>query len=372
MFKISKKIIPLIIIHLLLSSSLFSQTWSLKTGWELLGSNKAITDLSVFNSECVNGVFAYKKGDSSIWETYPSGDLTSIDEGQGFWVYMKKDCDFDTLASRGDMIIKRVEVNATSTREYKFYKPNSLENDASLLFYFHGEIGMANDDNEYTITNGGALTNYNKDYILSTMANTENIIVAYPLGSIFFYPSTKFLPKKTFNWNDDSNLIFFDKMVEYITTTYPQINKKKIYVTGFSNGASFSFRLAGARVNVLAGASATSSRYGLIKNGVLREEPFLNDNLSTPLIAFHGLKDNLTLGMEESLDNWHTIENKGSLEGAEKVQVSIGEYNTTRKTYKNGISDLEIYLIEDVRHSVSMEVVGRVMWDFLKKHIRNN
>ena len=372
MFKIYKKIISLIAMHLLLSSFLFPQTWSLKTGWDLLGSDKAITDLSVFNSQCVKKVYAYKKGGSSIWETYPDGDLTSIDEGQGFWVDMKKDCDFNTLASKGDMIIKSVEINATSTREYKFYKPNNLANDASLLFYFHGEIGVLNDGNEYTLTNGGALTGFNKDYILSTIANTENIIVAYPLGSVFFYPSTKFAPKKVFNWNNNSNLTFFDKMVDYLTTTYPQINKKKIYITGFSNGASFSFRLAGERASVLAGASATSGRYGLVKNGVTRDEAFLNDGISTPMIAFHGLDDRKTADMEETTNDWHTLENKGSLDGATKVQVSINEYNTTKKTYKNGISDLELYLIKDEGHSVSMESVGRTMWKFLKNHIRNN
>ena len=81
--------------------------------------------------------------------------------------------------------------------------------------------------------------------------------------------------------------------------------------------------------------AVVSSRFNLKKDGKLIDNiDFINDDISTPIIAFHGLLDNITAGMEQSVDLWHEIENKGTIDDATKEEVEVGRYYTTKKHIK--------------------------------------
>ena len=398
MFSIYKKIITLIFVQFLFSSFLFPQAWSLEKGWHLLGSDRDINDMFKFKPVCAGNIYVYHTGKVSNWLTYP-GDLTSIKKGQGFWIHIKKnDCKISTSPSEkpssdgtnrpssekpskngtngtssgessndGTMSIGTLNLNGV-TREYRFYKPDSLSNGASLMFYFHGSRPINASLRVPDNLQDGLLQGANESHIFNELARTDNIMIVYPLSTIRDYGGGI----KDASWShSDTEVAYFDKLVEHFTSTYSELGNSKIYVTGHSSGAIFSFKLAGERASVIAGAGAVSSRFNLIKNGQLvNGVNFTNDGISTPLIAFHGLNDIKTQGMENSVDTWHTIENKGTLNDATKEAVTIGQYSTTKKTYKNGISDIELYLIENEGHSVSWSAIGRVMWDFLKSHTR--
>ncbi len=383
MKSIYKKSMIIVISQLLLTSFIFSQSWNFKQGWDLKGSSGTIEDLSVFTSECVEKMYSYNKGETSIWSTYP-GDLTTIKAGKGFWINMKKDCTIQSVSAeekalQENMTIASIEVNG-ETRQFKFYTPTNLTNDASLIFYFHG--GIAIYPNTPSSIENGLLSYLSKNHVWSKIADTENIMVVYPLGSIkdFTASSTKTSPSratdrynKEYNWIYSKDLDYFDKLLEYFTTNHPKINSKKVYISGHSAGASFTFRLAGERTSVLAGAVAVSGRLKLTKGGVtIPGYDFIKDEISIPLMAFHGSDDGKTKGMESNLDDWHTIENHGSLEGATKVDLDIGKYSLTKKTYKGGISDLEFYVVKNQGHRVPWDVLGYNMWDFLKSHVRED
>ncbi len=69
--------------------SLNAQVLNVTKNWNLFGAVLKIDDLSPFDDECVKSVFVYKDNN---WVIYSKGDLESIDEGVGFWVYAGDDC----------------------------------------------------------------------------------------------------------------------------------------------------------------------------------------------------------------------------------------------------------------------------------------
>ncbi len=372
MFYIYKKIIVFIVAQLLFSSFLFSQFWSIKEGWHLLGSNSNISDMSKLKPRCIDKIYSYNKMEESIWLTYP-GDLTSLKKGQGFWIKATADrCKINTFIlenpnNNGKMTRATLDLNGV-TREYRFYKPNNLNNNASLMFYFHGSAIINTNVGNLDNLADGLFKSANEDHILNKLARDENMMIIYPLSTVKDYGEGR----KNASWShSDTEVTYFDKLVEHFISTYPELSNKKIYVSGHSSGAIFSFQLAGERATIIAGAGAVSSRFNLIKNGKLIDGvDFINDNISTPLIAFRGLNDDRTEGMEESVDVWHSKENKGTTNDATKEEIEIGQYYITKKTYKNGISDMELYLVKAEGHSVSWHTIMDTMWSFLKSHTR--
>lgn len=82
----------IILILLLGALTLNAQMFNLKQGWGLVGAVEDIDKLNAFTTECVGSMHTY---DGSKWNVYPEGDLTKISQGEGFWVYSKKDCNID-------------------------------------------------------------------------------------------------------------------------------------------------------------------------------------------------------------------------------------------------------------------------------------
>lgn len=249
-------------------------------------------------------------------------------------------------------------------REYSFYKPENLTSDASLIFYFHGSIFLQGENKSLK---DGVLSS-NKYHILNEIAKEHNAIVVYPYSSV--YDSDNAKASAIAYWREEGDEIaYFDKLVEHFKSTYSQINDKKIYVSGHSSGASFSFRLAGLRANIIAAAAPVSGSKSIRKNAQITVD-FTNDGISTPIIAFRGENDFLTKGMKENMDTWQEVENKGTITTATEENIQVGNYNTIRKTYNDGISDIIFYTVKDVAHGVSWREIAPIMWDFMKSHIR--
>jgi len=295
---IYKKIIMALMLNLLLSSFVFSQEWTLKKGWGLLGANSDIINFSNIDLGCVEKLYIYDKTSTPHkWIVYPDNSSTTIRKGKGFWINMKKDCTITTDLVENPDLIRNVKTETILVngieRKYKIYIPENLSPDASVMFYFHGARTTPGDIRFAGIHNP-----------ILKLANENNIIAIYPLSSFSVVGGE-------FNWTHSlaKEEEYFDKLLQYLIDTYPKINAKKVYVTGHSSGASFALNLAGTRANKIAAAGITSGRVSLNSEN----DGFTNDNISTPLIAFHGINDTITQGMENSIDLWHTLENKGTL-----------------------------------------------------------
>ncbi|OGF46285.1 MAG: hypothetical protein A2231_08565 [Candidatus Firestonebacteria bacterium RIFOXYA2_FULL_40_8] len=119
------------------------------------------------------------------------------------------------------------------TRTFRVYVPSAYESSRStpLLFVLHGGGGDAVKTEQ--LTKSG----------FNTLSETEKFIVVYPNGI-------------ENNWNDGRNITiqpamkenvndvgFISALIDVMSSKY-NIDKKRVYSTGISNGAHMSFRLA--------------------------------------------------------------------------------------------------------------------------------
>lgn len=166
-------------------------------------------------------------------------------------------------------------------RFFRFYIPENLSDDASLIFRFHGAIASPN-----------PIESIQSNYILNRIADTANIVVVYPQGTLSQSGTTKWTER-------DKDLAFFDEMLTYFQTNIPSINPKRVYVCGHSSGAIFSFTLAGYRADKIAAAVPVAGQINLTRD---TEYPFLEDNISTHVRAYNGTADN-TVNFEIAYNN---------------------------------------------------------------------
>jgi poly(3-hydroxybutyrate) depolymerase len=244
-------------------------------------------------------------------------------------------------------------------RNFKFYVPQNFSDDASLLFRFHGSYSVSTDPNKGLPDPVAGIKN---DYVLNKIANTENIVVVYPVGSLI---------NTSIGWNKtESELRFFDEMLEYFKSNFDEINFNRVYVCGHSSGAIFSFALAGYRAEKIAAAVPVSGQYRMV-NGV--NDSFVLDNLSIPLRAYNGTADPKVHyeAVYQNLSIWFEKENKGDSDNIEEATITLGSYDVEVIRWQGGQSDLELYSLKNVGHGISWNTIGESMWEFMKSHSKN-
>ena len=251
-----------------------------------------------------------------------------------------------------------IKVN-NQDRNFKFYVPKNLFDDASLLFRFHGSYRISSDPNKPLPDPVNGIRN---DHVLNRIADTENIVVVFPVGS---------LGGTSIGWtNKEAELKFFDEMLEYFRLHDPNIDFNKVYVCGHSSGAIFSFALAGYRTDKIAAAVSVSGQYRLV-NGV--NDSFVSDNVSIPFRAYNGTIDESVRYQSayNNLNIWSELENKGDSANRVITNLSIANYDILKTEWKGGLSDLELYSLQGVGHGISWNTIGDSMWEFMKSHIKN-
>ena len=251
-----------------------------------------------------------------------------------------------------------IEVNSQD-RNFKFYVPENLSGDASLLFRFHGSYRVSSDPNKELPDPVYGIRN---DYVLNEIADTENIVVVFPVGSN---------GGTSIGWTDkEKELKFFDELLEYFESQIKNINFNKVYVCGHSSGAIFSFALAGYRTDKIAAAVSVSGQYRLV-NGV--NDSFVSDNVSIPFRAYNGTIDESVRYQSayNNLNIWAELENKGDSANRVTTNISIANYDILKTEWKGGLSDLELYSLQGVGHGISWNTIGESMWEFMKSYKKN-
>jgi polyhydroxybutyrate depolymerase len=131
---------------------------------------------------------------------------------------------------------------------------------------------------------------------LNEKANTEGFIVAYPDG--WNYSVTA---NKTQSWNayegwaqGKDDVAFIDQNIELIGRHY-NIDRNRIYATGFSNGASMCYRL-GHKLSCKIAAIAPHSGY-------FNYWPVSFPNCRVPVLHLHGIKDGIAQYNASSVEN---------------------------------------------------------------------
>lgn len=175
------------------------------------------------------------------------------------------------LQSTAQQIINASVMVDGSQRDYILYIPANYSSGtpAPLVFNFHG------------YTSSAAIVKSRAAF--EAIADTAGFIVAHPQGSDLSGAS---------HWNvggwtaasKANDIGFTSAMIDSISANY-NIDAKRIYSTGFSNGGFFSYQLACQLSNKIAAiASVSGSMTNMIKDNCNAQHP-------TPVLQIHGTAD---------------------------------------------------------------------------------
>ena len=203
----------------------------------------------------------------------------------------------------------------------------------------------------------GSASQMEQDYGLTTKSNSAGFIVVYPEG----VRSDGFLGIRTWNAGtccdfamerNVDDVHFISQLIQKLTSTY-KINPKKIYVTGMSNGAMMTYRLACELSPQLAAIAPVSGTL-LTTNPCTpaRAVPVLHihsaiDN-KVPYAGGYGLANYYFPPVDSTLRVWACID---GCHATPQVITQANLYTQTQYMNCNPNTTVQLYLTKDGGHS---------------------
>src|SRR4051812_26203424 len=214
----------------------------------------------------------------------------------------------------------------------------------SLVIALHGLAGSANQ--------------MEQDYGLTTKSNSAGFIVVYPEG----VRSDGFLGIRTWNagtccdfamQHNIDDVHFIRQLIQKLTSTY-KINPKKIYVTGMSNGAMMTYRLACELSSQLAAIAPVSGTLLTTQPCTpARAVPVLHihsaiDN-KVPYAGGYGLANYYFPPVDSTLRVWASID---GCNATPQLNTTANLYTQTQYMNCSPNTTVQLYLTKDGGHSL--------------------
>lgn len=245
-------------------------------------------------------------------------------------------------------------------RRFKYFMPSTLvtSKPISLIFEFHGSYEFKKDELPSDPIDG-----ISKTHALCQLATRENCIVCFPAGEVV----TQTDGGGAVNWqNSENHLPFVDAMLDFFMQSTPTVDPKRIYSTGQSSGAIFSFVLAFDRSDKFAAITPRAGQMNIDNQTVLPTR-------AVPIRVFAGEIDQTVIhsAVLKNMEQW-AIRIGGyfpaDMEYIAKA-LEIEDYKTvdTRK-YHGGNADMEIYTLLEEGHSINVTRCTTLMWEFMSAH----
>ncbi|MBO9203286.1 MULTISPECIES: extracellular catalytic domain type 1 short-chain-length polyhydroxyalkanoate depolymerase [Niastella] len=203
----------------------------------------------------------------------------------------------------------------------------------------------------------GSASQMEQDYGLTTKSNNAHFILVYPEG----VPSDGILGIRTWNAgtccdfameHNIDDVQFIRQLIQKLTSTY-KINSKRIYVTGMSNGAMMTYRLACELSTQLAAIAPVSGTL-LTKQPCTpaRAVPVLHihsaiDN-KVPYAGGYGLANYYFPPVDSALRVWASIDGCTT---APPVITAASLYTQTQYMNCHPNTSVQLYLTKDGGHS---------------------
>ena len=249
-------------------------------------------------------------------------------------------------------------------REYLQYVPESYDGSTAVpvMLSFHGFGGRANDQMGMSD--------------MRDLAESENFILIYPQGTRLegFTHWNTYLPGGE-NKSEADDFGFVDAMLDVVSADYA-IDSSRVYATGFSNGADFTYTLAcylSDRVTAIAPVSGLM--WYETRNDCEPTHP-------TAVLHIHGTRDNdrpydgidgYLHSVEDGLAHW--AEENGITADSTMTELESGGRTVERYRYEGGDGGVSMTLYKVIRGQhdwLSIEDDGvetdRLIWDFLSAH----
>lgn len=251
--------------------------------------------------------------------------------------------------------------NPGPTREFRFYRSLEIEGRQRTYLlnlppsYYSGQENFA-----LVIAmhgTGGDAYQFENDYKFTQMANNEQFVVVYPEGVRSSGP----LRLRTWNagyccdYAADNNIAdveFISRLLDELLENY-NIDPKRVYATGMSNGGMMAYRLAcemPERITAIATVSCTM----VTGQGIspIQPVPLLHlhskQDTKVPYQGGVGLGDYYFPPLDSVLNVWAEV--NGCTSGPEII-LEDDEYKLTRWTSCNNSAVIEYYLTKDGGHA---------------------
>ena len=261
----------------------------------------------------------------------------------------------NSLAFGVNLVTLKIKIDEQETeRRFKYFLPTNIDTKKpiSLIFEFHGSYPKNQDPmNDVSTTS-----------TISRLASQENCIAVFPAGVESF---------ETINWlESEKHLPFVDSMIAYFKKATPAIDINRVYTTGHSSGAIFSFELALKRSEVFAAAVPVSGQRAL-KDGKYQKPLRV-----VPIRAFNGTNDD-AVQYKAALNNigvWaEKIAGYKASDATVSEEKSIPRYKKyTIKKWTGGSADIEFFSIMDEGHGIDWDQILPLMWEFMRDHPKKN
>ena len=235
-----------------------------------------------------------------------------------------------------------INVNGTQ-RKYIVYVPKNLGQNRPLLISCHG----MNQD-----------ANYQKGMlVIESVADTAKFVTVFPEGI-----------DKSWDISGDRDINFMKALINEMVSKY-QIDRNRVYLSGFSMGGMFTYH-AMNKIPDLIAAFAPISGYpmgGTTANSDVRP---------IPIIHTHGTADDVVSfsGVQGALNAW--IRHNGCPTTAQVTNRYRGASHITRRVWGPGNDGVEVVLMEmaDKGHWISNDngvLTGDEIWRFCSRYSLN-
>lgn len=255
------------------------------------------------------------------------------------------------ITIKGATVNQDVDINVGGeARSYRLYVPDNCKPGAPLVIAMHGASGHSSDQSPR----------------FNEIADTAKFVIAYPQGKLIYFPV---FGGYTTGWDasgeDNADAAFLKAIVDDLNTKY-QIDRKRVYCCGFSNGGMNTYAMANACSDIFA-AFASISGFPLnefhLRHVGKRPVPFLH---------IHGKADDF---VKYSL--MHTIvDEMVARMGANPVPVKTGvsgKYDKSVYEATDGSFQYIYYEIDGMGHNdfTANTEDGNsslTMWRFLRRY----
>ena len=244
-------------------------------------------------------------------------------------------------------------------RKFKYYLPITIDETQpiSLIFDFHGSY-MYEAGSEAP----NPIANLSTSHPLVQHAIKNNCVVCFPAGLNVVTGEDGAV-----NWqNSAEHLPFVDAMIDYFKGCTPTIDANRIYSTGQSSGAIFSFVLAFERSEVFAAITPRAGQMNISK-----QDHF--PTRAVPIRVFAGIDDKIVShdGVISNMTAW--AEKIGGYFPADMVlsedSIEIENYKKVdTRIWKGGNADLQIYSLQEEGHGINEYYCMPYMWEFMVEH----
>ena len=248
----------------------------------------------------------------------------------------------------------------SETREYLIYIPSSYDmNEATpIVFAFHGFGG----NNQYFINTAD----------FRSLADQYNFIVVYPQALVCNGGTTwNTAPPGGDNKCSQDDIGFFGAFLYEISGNY-NVDSEKVYLTGYSNGAGFSYAMACYQSSLVTAVAPVS---GLMP---MNDSSECSPSHPTSVILFNGTNDDsrpydgiegYMMSVDETVTYWSGYNNTDSNPNV----TTVG--NIENSSYQNGDSNsaVDLFKINGGGHDwFSLDFNGsdieELIWYFLSQH----